>query len=67
MELGYKDDCESWIYMVVDMCNRKGLPWKMEKDKDNVGVLKEKILNSSDEMKRLFFGVCSLKFLYYIK
>ncbi|KAI1731251.1 protein kinase domain-containing protein [Ditylenchus destructor] len=39
-ELSYKDDCESWIYLVTDMCNPRGVSWKMEREKDKVLQLK---------------------------
>uniref|UniRef100_A0A0M3JGY1 Protein kinase domain-containing protein n=1 Tax=Anisakis simplex TaxID=6269 RepID=A0A0M3JGY1_ANISI len=40
-ELGPKDDCESWLYMIVDCCNEHGLPWRQEKEKKRVELRKE--------------------------
>jgi serine/threonine protein kinase len=28
MEMGPKDDCESWLYMLLDMIVSAGLPWR---------------------------------------
>ena len=43
-ELGRKDDCESWIYMVVDMVNENRLPWHMVTDVDEVERMKKKAI-----------------------
>ncbi|CAK5097561.1 unnamed protein product [Meloidogyne enterolobii] len=43
-ELGRKDDCESWIYMVVDMVNANRLPWHMVTDVDEVERMKRKAI-----------------------
>uniref|UniRef100_A0A914N1Y9 non-specific serine/threonine protein kinase n=1 Tax=Meloidogyne incognita TaxID=6306 RepID=A0A914N1Y9_MELIC len=43
-ELGRKDDCESWIYMVVDMVNENRLPWHMVTDVDEVERMKRKAI-----------------------
>ncbi|TKR81612.1 hypothetical protein L596_015455 [Steinernema carpocapsae] len=40
-ECGPKDDCESWIYMVVDCCNPDGIFWRRESDRDKVCEAKE--------------------------
>ncbi|KAL7079131.1 hypothetical protein ACQ4LE_001234 [Meloidogyne hapla] len=40
-ELGRKDDCESWVYMVVDMVNENRLPWHMITDVDEVERMKK--------------------------
>ena len=50
-ELGRKDDCESWIYMVVDMVNENRLPWHMVTDVDEVERMKRKAIA---EPKRIF-------------
>lgn len=57
LELSYKDDCESWFYMVVDMMNPKGVPWKMEKEKDVVADLKRDCRKDPAIKERLFYGV----------
>src|SRR5687768_5793167 len=43
-ELGRKDDCESWIYMIVDMIGKKRLPWQELDDRVKVQGMKEKAL-----------------------
>ena len=50
-ELGRKDDCESWIYMVVDMVNENRLPWHMITDVDEVERMKRSAI---DNPKTLF-------------
>lgn len=36
IEMGPKDDCESWFYMFIDFTNPAGLPWKKLNDKKEV-------------------------------
>jgi tau tubulin kinase len=38
-EIGRKDDCESWAYMVVDLLDRNRLPWQ-EVDRRRVEEMK---------------------------
>uniref|UniRef100_A0A9J2PDW4 Protein kinase domain-containing protein n=1 Tax=Ascaris lumbricoides TaxID=6252 RepID=A0A9J2PDW4_ASCLU len=52
-ELGPKDDCESWLYMMVDCCNEHGLPWRQEKEKKKVELRKEEA-RSANGKQRLF-------------
>ncbi|CAI2323459.1 unnamed protein product [Caenorhabditis sp. 36 PRJEB53466] len=40
-ELGWKDDCESWFYLLLDLIVSSGLPWKMITDRDTVCKMKE--------------------------
>ncbi|CAK5075714.1 unnamed protein product [Meloidogyne enterolobii] len=40
-ESGRKDDCESWLYMLADMINKKKLPWYEEENLNNVREMKE--------------------------
>uniref|UniRef100_A0AC34QR24 Protein kinase domain-containing protein n=1 Tax=Panagrolaimus sp. JU765 TaxID=591449 RepID=A0AC34QR24_9BILA len=42
LEMGAKDDCESWIYLLIDLMIPKGLPWKRDSEKNE--VLKKKLL-----------------------
>ena len=49
-ELGRKDDCESWIYMIVDMIGKKRLPWQELDDRVKVQGMKEKALADPKEL-----------------
>ncbi|KAK0407097.1 hypothetical protein QR680_018994 [Steinernema hermaphroditum] len=40
-ENGPKDDCESWLYMMVDLCNSEGVPWRRAQDREKVFEMKE--------------------------
>ncbi|KAH7719825.1 Protein C27D8.1 [Aphelenchoides avenae] len=40
-ELSSKDDCESWFYLLIDILNPNGLPWKKLADKNDVEQAKE--------------------------
>ncbi|CAI4222397.1 unnamed protein product [Auanema sp. JU1783] len=35
-ELGFKDDCESWFYLLLDILVPEGLPWKKYVDRHDV-------------------------------
>uniref|UniRef100_A0A914M1D1 non-specific serine/threonine protein kinase n=1 Tax=Meloidogyne incognita TaxID=6306 RepID=A0A914M1D1_MELIC len=63
-ELGHKDDCESWIYMVVDMVNENRLPWHMVTDVDEVERMKRKAIA---EPKRLFPKTEEREFMEIVK
>jgi hypothetical protein len=39
-EIGRKDDCESWAYMVVDLLDRNRLPWQEVEDRRRVEEMK---------------------------
>uniref|UniRef100_A0A915PWZ1 Protein kinase domain-containing protein n=1 Tax=Setaria digitata TaxID=48799 RepID=A0A915PWZ1_9BILA len=52
-ELGPKDDCESWLYMMVDYTNPNGLTWKQDKERKKVETRKVEA-RTSDGKKRLF-------------
>uniref|UniRef100_A0AC35GQZ1 Protein kinase domain-containing protein n=1 Tax=Panagrolaimus sp. PS1159 TaxID=55785 RepID=A0AC35GQZ1_9BILA len=41
VEMGPKDDCESWFYLLIDLLVPKGLPWRRENDKIIVQKIKE--------------------------
>uniref|UniRef100_A0A0K0F069 non-specific serine/threonine protein kinase n=1 Tax=Strongyloides venezuelensis TaxID=75913 RepID=A0A0K0F069_STRVS len=40
-EYSRKDDAESWYYMLQDLVNRRGLPWKKLSDMNSIRVSKE--------------------------
>jgi hypothetical protein len=50
-EVGWKDDCESWVYMVVDLIDTRRLPWQELEDREQVQALKEVAMT---EPKKLF-------------
>uniref|UniRef100_A0A914ZF57 Uncharacterized protein n=1 Tax=Panagrolaimus superbus TaxID=310955 RepID=A0A914ZF57_9BILA len=41
IEMGPKDDCESWFYLLLDLIVPKGLSWRRESDKIIVQKIKE--------------------------
>lgn len=43
IELGWKDDCESWFYLLLDLCAPAGLLWRGTNDKGKVCMLKEEV------------------------
>ncbi|CAI5451724.1 unnamed protein product [Caenorhabditis angaria] len=48
LELGWKDDCESWFYLLLDLIIPGGLPWSKVSDKDIVMRIKEEARNKRD-------------------
>uniref|UniRef100_A0A1I7Z0H5 Protein kinase domain-containing protein n=1 Tax=Steinernema glaseri TaxID=37863 RepID=A0A1I7Z0H5_9BILA len=40
-ENGPKDDCEAWLYMMIDLCNPEGVTWRRVLDREKVFELKE--------------------------
>uniref|UniRef100_A0AC34QWX7 Protein kinase domain-containing protein n=1 Tax=Panagrolaimus sp. JU765 TaxID=591449 RepID=A0AC34QWX7_9BILA len=42
-EMGPKDDCESWFYLLMDLIISVGLPWKKESEKKIVQKWKEEV------------------------
>uniref|UniRef100_A0A0N4ZMB5 non-specific serine/threonine protein kinase n=1 Tax=Parastrongyloides trichosuri TaxID=131310 RepID=A0A0N4ZMB5_PARTI len=67
MEYSRKDDAESWFYMVNDLMNPKGLPWRMECDLESIRELKEKWRD--EEILLLFFKSlkCKSEFIKIIR
>lgn len=58
-ELGWKDDCESWFYLMIDLMVPAGLPWRGSQDKGTVCKLKEEARTKKDT----FHGIkCSAEF-----
>ncbi|EGT50453.1 hypothetical protein CAEBREN_30280 [Caenorhabditis brenneri] len=41
IEMGPKDDCESWFYLLLDLILVGGLPWKKLKERNEVLLAKE--------------------------
>ncbi|CAD6187685.1 unnamed protein product [Caenorhabditis auriculariae] len=49
VELGWKDDCESWFYLLLDLVVASGLPWRRLSDKHEVQKVKEECRTSKRE------------------
>lgn len=47
VEMGPKDDCESWFYLLIDLILVGGLPWKKLYDKSDVLKAKEEARHGS--------------------
>ncbi|KAF7638297.1 Protein kinase domain-containing protein [Meloidogyne graminicola] len=45
-EVGRKDDCESWIYMIIDLIDQERLPWHNVEDKRRLRKLKAEALKA---------------------
>uniref|UniRef100_A0A1I7YNB5 Protein kinase domain-containing protein n=1 Tax=Steinernema glaseri TaxID=37863 RepID=A0A1I7YNB5_9BILA len=54
-ELGPKDDCESWFYLMLDLIIATGLPWKKIQDRNEVLRVKEEC--RKDKRDQFFHGV----------
>jgi len=54
IEMGPKDDCESWFYLLLDLMVFGGLPWRRMTDKNEVMKLKEE---SRRDRTKLFQGL----------
>lgn len=50
-ELGRKDDCESWLYMIADMIKAERLPWHELDDRKEVEKMKKRAM---EDPTRLF-------------
>uniref|UniRef100_A0A0N5CD19 Protein kinase domain-containing protein n=1 Tax=Strongyloides papillosus TaxID=174720 RepID=A0A0N5CD19_STREA len=59
-EMGRKDDCESWFYLLIDLIVSTGLPWKKISDKKLVMASKERARKN----RNTFFGglKCDVEF-----
>ncbi|CAG9530109.1 unnamed protein product [Cercopithifilaria johnstoni] len=53
-ELGPKDDCESWFYLLLDLLVVTGLPWRKISDKNEVLRVKEECRTNRD---KLLYGI----------
>ncbi|KAI6186568.1 Protein kinase domain-containing protein [Aphelenchoides besseyi] len=56
LELGPRDDVESWFYLLLDLVVSTGLPWRRCGDKHEVQRVKEEC-RLPEMRERLFFGV----------
>ncbi|VDM52185.1 unnamed protein product [Angiostrongylus costaricensis] len=54
VEMGPKDDCESWFYLILDVTVSGGLLWKSKSEKDDVLKVKEQM--RSPERRDAAFG-----------
>ncbi|XGW14202.1 hypothetical protein V3C99_000487 [Haemonchus contortus] len=50
IEMGPKDDCESWFYLLLDLIVPRGLLWKSVPDKNMVKKLKEDMRTTRREV-----------------
>ncbi|EPB69182.1 hypothetical protein ANCCEY_11732 [Ancylostoma ceylanicum] len=55
-ELGPRDDCESWLYMMVDLVSPMSLPWRNAKNRNDVLQIKEEVRG-----EKLSLFLCGLK------
>ncbi|CAD5235274.1 unnamed protein product [Bursaphelenchus xylophilus] len=55
-ELARKDDVECWLYMMMDLLVKPGLPWRKESDKDVVGEMKKNIRDEKTQVHKDFYG-----------
>ncbi|KAI6208886.1 Protein kinase domain-containing protein [Aphelenchoides besseyi] len=54
-EMGKKDDCESWFYLLMDLIQSSGLPWRKMSDKNEVKDCKIRCRNEgSPEQDKLY-------------
>uniref|UniRef100_A0A1I8BY62 non-specific serine/threonine protein kinase n=1 Tax=Meloidogyne hapla TaxID=6305 RepID=A0A1I8BY62_MELHA len=71
-DLGRKDDCESWVYMIVDLIDREKLPWHDVEDKRRLRRLKNdaqkapKTLFKREEEQELRDIIVYLSGLHYV-
>lgn len=49
VEMGPKDDCESWLYLLIDITFPQGLLWKALSEKNEVLKMKEEIRKEKRE------------------
>ncbi|KAJ1371399.1 hypothetical protein KIN20_033350 [Parelaphostrongylus tenuis] len=77
IELGPKDDCESWFYLILDITYAGGLPWKLIDEKDEVLKKKEKMrsekrdailgaLSCKEELSKMIDYIDTLKYYDHV-
>ncbi|CCD63656.1 Protein kinase domain-containing protein [Caenorhabditis elegans] len=66
IEMGWKDDCESWFYMLLDLIVPFGLVWRGANDKDTVCKLKEEARGKKEMFQGIKCGVELNKIIVYI-
>ncbi|KAH7695116.1 Protein C27D8.1 [Aphelenchoides avenae] len=74
-ELGPKDDCESWLYLLLDIIHPDGLPWRKLTAKADVEQSKHecqqkgsnedmfKGLNCKEQLEKIFSYIVSLAYV----
>lgn len=60
-EMGPKDDCESWFYLLIDMINPSGLPWKRYTEREDVLKCKEELRVENERRFATFFNGIPIK------
>lgn len=55
-EMGPKDDCESWLYLLLDMLVPTGLPWKRFHDRPDVLRCKEELRTDRERRNNSLFN-----------
>lgn len=65
-EVGRKDDCESWIYMIIDLIDQERLPWHNVEDKRRLRKLKAEALKAPRSLFKRE-EVLLLKYMAFLK
>ncbi|UMM31884.1 hypothetical protein L5515_005907 [Caenorhabditis briggsae] len=65
-ELGWKDDCESWFYLLMDLILPAGLPWKGISDKGTVSQMKEEVRSKKETYLGIKCGAELEKIILYL-
>lgn len=66
VELGWKDDCESWFYLLLELLVPAGLPWKGLNDKGTVSKMKEEVRSKKETYQGVKCGGDLEKIIKYL-